>query len=46
MAKRKSLETKYLEKTLRQREELEEFAKHETEWTEDLLLWYRFKKVE
>jgi hypothetical protein len=46
MPKRKNLETKYLEKTLRQREELENFAKHETEWAEDLLLWYRIRKEE
>jgi hypothetical protein len=44
MAQRRTPETKYFEKTLKQREELEEFAKHETEWAEDLLLWYRLKK--
>jgi hypothetical protein len=46
MAKRKTPETKYLEKILRQHKELEEFAKHETEWAEDLLLWYKVKKRE
>jgi hypothetical protein len=44
MAKRKTPETKYFEKISKQRGELEEFARHETEWAEDLFLWYRLKK--
>jgi hypothetical protein len=46
MAKRKTPETKYFEKISKQRGELEEFARHETEWAEDLLLWYRIRKEE
>jgi hypothetical protein len=46
MAKRRTPETKYFEKTSKQRSKLEEFARHETEWAEDLLLWHRARKDE
>jgi hypothetical protein len=46
VGKRSTPEIKYLEKTSKQRGELEEFVRHETEWAEDLFLWYRARKEE
>jgi hypothetical protein len=46
MAKRRSAEERYRDNLRKQRKILEEFAAHETEWADDLLLWYRAKKQE
>jgi hypothetical protein len=46
MAKRKTLEEKYQERLYKQQKILEEFAAHEIEWADDLLLWYRVKKFD
>jgi hypothetical protein len=39
-------ETRYWETLRRAQKTLEEFAEHEIEWANDLLLWYRVKKME
>jgi hypothetical protein len=46
MAKRRTLEEKYQERLYTQQKILEEFAAHEIEWADDLILWYRIKKEE
>jgi hypothetical protein len=46
MAKRRDPETRYKEHIRKQQAILEEFAAHEIEWADDLLLWYRIKKQE
>ena len=46
MAKRKSLEERYQENLRKQQRTLEEFISHETEWANDLMLWYRCKKLD
>jgi len=46
VAKRKTAEERYQEKIQKQQKLLEEFASHETEWANDLILWYRCKKLE
>jgi hypothetical protein len=46
MAKRRSAEERYRDSLRKQKKILEEFAAHETEWADDLLLWYRVKKME
>jgi hypothetical protein len=46
VAKRRTVEEKYQEKILKQQKILDEFASHETEWANDLILWYRCKKLE
>jgi hypothetical protein len=46
MAKRRTSEERYLENIRKQQTILEEFAAHEIEWADDLLLWYRAKKLE
>jgi hypothetical protein len=44
MAKRRTPEERYRENLRKQQRALEEFAAHEIEWADDLLLWYRVKK--
>ena len=39
-------ELRYKEKVLKQQKALEEFAAHEIEWADDLILWYRLKNEE
>jgi hypothetical protein len=39
-------ETRYKENIRKQQRILEEFAAGETEWADDLLLWYRMKKLD
>jgi hypothetical protein len=39
-------ELKYRENVRKQRKALEEFAAHEIEWADDLMLWYRLKNEE
>jgi len=46
MAKRKTVEEKYQEKVFKQKKILDEFIAHETEWANDLILWYRVKKID
>jgi hypothetical protein len=38
--------TRYLENIRHEQRKLEEFAAHEIEWADDLLLWYRVKKTD
>jgi hypothetical protein len=46
MAKRRTPEERYKENIRKQQQALEEFAAHEIEWADDLLLWYRIKHKE
>jgi hypothetical protein len=46
MARRRTPEERYNENIRKQRRILEEFATRETEWADDLLLWYRIKRLE
>jgi hypothetical protein len=46
MAKRKTPEERYQLNIRKQQRILEEFAAHEIEWADDLLLWYRLKEKE
>jgi hypothetical protein len=46
MAKRKTVEEKYKNNLRKQTVILEEFAAHETDWANDLMLWYRVKKMD
>jgi hypothetical protein len=44
MARRRTPEERYKDNIHKQQKILEEFAAHEIEWADDLLLWYRVKK--
>jgi hypothetical protein len=44
--RRRTPEERYKENIRKQQKTLEEFAEHEIEWANDLLLWYRCKKIE
>ena len=44
--KRKTPEQRYTENIRNQQKTLEEFAAHEIEWANDLLLWYGIRKQE
>jgi hypothetical protein len=44
--KRRTAEERYKENIRKQQQILEEFAAHEIEWADDLLLWYRIKKLD
>jgi hypothetical protein len=46
MARRRPPEERYNERLQRQTKLLEEFAAHEIEWADDLLLWHRARKRE
>jgi hypothetical protein len=46
MAKRQTPEERYRESLHKQQKILEEYAAHEIEWADDLLLWYTMKKKE
>jgi hypothetical protein len=46
MAKRRTPEERYKENIRKQQQILEEFAAHEIEWADDLLMWYRVKKLD
>jgi hypothetical protein len=46
MAKRKTPEERYRENLRKQEKTLEEFAAHEIEWADDLLLWHKAKKLD
>jgi hypothetical protein len=42
--KRRTPEERYKENIRKQQKALEEFAAHEIEWAEDLMMWYRLNK--
>ena len=44
--KRKTPEEKYKDSIRKQQKTLEEFAAHEIEWADDLIMWYRISKKE
>jgi hypothetical protein len=44
--KRRTIEEKYKEKIRRQQKILDEFVAHEIEWANDLIRWYKAKKIE
>jgi hypothetical protein len=46
MPKRRTPEERYRDHYRRERRILEEFAAHEIEWADDLLMWYRIKKLD
>jgi hypothetical protein len=46
MAKRRTPEERYKDNIRKQQKILEEFAAHEIEWADNLLLWYRVKKLD
>jgi hypothetical protein len=46
MAKWRTPEERYKDNIRKQQQILEEFAAHEIEWADDLLLWYRIKKLD
>jgi hypothetical protein len=46
MPKRKDTEGRYKENIRKEQRVLEEYAAHEIEWADDLLLWYKVKHKE
>jgi hypothetical protein len=46
MAKRRTPEERYRENIRHEQKILEEYAAHEIEWADDLLMWYRAKNRE
>jgi len=46
MAKRKTSEERYQENLNRQKRILDEFIAHETEWANDLIKWFGYKKLD
>ena len=44
--KRRTPEERYKYNIRKQQKKLEDFAEHEIEWANDLMLWYRLKKEE
>jgi hypothetical protein len=44
MRRSRDPESRYKEKLRHEQKTLEEFAEHEIEWADDLLLWYRAKR--
>jgi hypothetical protein len=46
MPKRRTPEERYKDNIRKQQAILEEFAAHEIEWADDLLMWYRIRKQE
>jgi hypothetical protein len=44
--RRRTPEERYRDNIRQQRKTLEKFVAHETEWANDLMLWYRAKKLE
>jgi len=44
--RRRTIEEKYQDTIRKQQKTLEEYANHEIEWADDLMLWYRLKKEE
>ena len=46
MARRRTPEERYKDTIRKQQKILEEYAAHEIEWADDLLMWYRIKKLD
>jgi hypothetical protein len=46
VAGRRTPEERYKDNVRKQQHILEEFAAHEIEWADDLLMWYRIRKQE
>jgi hypothetical protein len=46
MPRRRTPEERYKDNIRKQQQTLGEFAAHEIEWADDLLLWYRVKKTD
>ena len=44
--RRRTIEEKYRDNIRKQQKILKNFAAHEIEWADDLMLWYRLKKME
>ena len=44
--RRRTIEERYRYNIRKQQKLLEEFSEHEIEWADDLMLWYRLKKME
>ena len=44
--KRSTIEDRYYESIHKQQRLLNEFVLHETEWAENLFIWYKYKKLE
>ena len=44
--RRRTPEEKYQDAVRKQKKTLEEFAEHENEWADDLIMWYRVNKKE
>ena len=44
--KRRAPEKRYKDSLRKQQETLEEFSKHEIQWAEDLMYWYKIQKKE
>jgi hypothetical protein len=44
--RRRTPEDRYKLNIRKEDDKLEDFAKHEIEWANDLLLWYRVKKID
>ena len=44
--RRRTPEERYKDNIRKQQRTLEEYAAHEIEWANDLMLWYRLKKTE
>jgi hypothetical protein len=44
--RRRTAEERYRDNTRKQQRELEEYAAHEIEFADDLLFWYRIKKLD
>jgi len=46
MKRRRTPEERYKFNLRKEQSTLEEFAAHEIEWSRDLMLWYKLKKIE
>ena len=44
--RRRTPEDRYKDNVRKQQKTLEEYAAHEIEWANDLMLWYRVKKID
>ena len=44
--KRRNVEQRYQDEMKKQKRKLDEFISHETEWANDLMLWYRVKNID
>jgi len=46
VGKRKTTEERYQHNMIAQKKKIDDFIDHETEWANDLMLWYRLKKLD